>query len=91
MIEVQVSHQDVDRLALYAAMGVPEIWHWRRERVSPLKLEDAKYVATDFSLAFPVFRPTQLERFLAMRHTVDETSLMLSYQDWIRTLPQAKV
>lgn len=89
VIEVQVSHQDVDRLALYAAMGVPEIWHWRRERISPLMLEDGKYVGTDLSLAFPAFRPTELERFLAMRHTIDETTLMLSSQDWIRTLPRA--
>jgi Uma2 family endonuclease len=87
-IEVQIAHQDVDRPALYAALGVPELWHFRRERLRAMKLEGEKYMPIDFSLAFPALRPAELERFLAMRHTTDETTLMLSFQDWVRTLPR---
>ena len=87
-VEVQVSHQAVDRLALYAAMGVPEIWHFRRDRVHMLALREGKYDPTEFSLAFPSLRPAELERFVAMRHAVDETTLMLLFQEWLRTLPR---
>ena len=86
-IEVQITHQAVDRLALYAALGVPEVWHFRRDRIRALKLQGDKYVAVEFSMAFPVLRPAELERYLAMRHSTDETTLMLSFQQWIRTLP----
>jgi Uma2 family endonuclease len=86
-IEIQITHQAVDRLALYAGLGVPEVWHFRRERVRALKLEGGAYVPTEFSLAFPSLRPAELERFLAMRHSTDETSLVLAFQQWSRILP----
>ncbi|MGH7139846.1 MAG: Uma2 family endonuclease, partial [Pirellulales bacterium] len=27
-LEVVVSHGDVDKMDIYAALGVPEVWHW---------------------------------------------------------------
>jgi len=89
VIEVEITHHDVDRLALYATMRVPEVWHFRREKIRCLVLQqDGSYAAVESSLAFPFLRPADLERFLAMRHNIDETSLIVEFSEWVKKLPR---
>jgi Uma2 family endonuclease len=86
-VEVEITHHDIDRLAVYASIRVPEVWHFRREKIRCLALQQGGlYSAVEASLAFPFLRPTELDRFLAMRHGTDETSLIRQFNEWVRTL-----
>jgi Uma2 family endonuclease len=85
VVEVDISRSSVNRRALYAAFGIRELWLFDGERIRFYKLRrDAKYVAIARSLAFPFLLSDDLDRFLAMRSTMDETRLMRAFRDWVR-------
>lgn len=86
-VEVDITRQVLARLPIYAALGVPELWHYRNDKLRVLVLKDGAYVPADTSLAFPMLKPADLERFLALRTTMEETTLMTQFRDWVRTLP----
>jgi len=87
-VEVEVTHHPLDRLRIYAALGVPEIWLYTGKSVRTLRLSTDKYEDVEHSIAFPFLRAAELERFLEMRLTTDETTLMCEFRDWVRTLPK---
>ena len=89
-IEVEFTHHPIDLAALYAELGVPELWQYDGLRLTVLHLgPDRTYVRAEKSLAFPFLRPAELERFLSMARTTDETSILLAFRDWVRTLGPA--
>jgi Uma2 family endonuclease len=45
-IEVQVTHSALDRLGIYATLGVPEVWWLRRNKLTFYLLEDDSYSAS---------------------------------------------
>ena len=76
----------IDRQAVYAALGVPELWRYVRARLTTLLLQgDGTYRPSPASLAFPFLRPSDLERFLAMLPEAGETDVMRALGDWVRT------
>jgi Uma2 family endonuclease len=86
-IEIEFTHHAVDLPDLYADLGVPELWRYDGHRLTVLHLSTGRqYAPAELSLAFPFLRPTELERFVAMAPTTDETSILLAFRDWIRTL-----
>jgi Uma2 family endonuclease len=85
-IEVEVTHHDIDRLDIYAALRIPEVWHYKKDELRFLKLRGGKYVSIKKSVAFPMLRPGDLNRFLDKRHSTGETNIMVMFQKWLRTL-----
>ena len=87
-VEVDVTRHVAARLPVYASLGVGEVWQFRGKQLRALALKGGAYEPIETSLAFPMLRPAELEQFLAMRHAVDENTLMVRFRDWLRTLPQ---
>jgi Uma2 family endonuclease len=85
-VEVDITRQVLARLPIYVALGVPELWHYRDGKLLALVLAPGGYVPSEKSLAFPMLRPADFERFLDLRTTMDETTLMTQFRDWARTL-----
>jgi Uma2 family endonuclease len=85
-IEVEVTHHEIDRLKIYAALGVSEVWHHRKGELRFLKLKGRKYVSIKKSAAFPMLKPADLDRFLEMRHSIGDTDMMVRFQQWLATL-----
>lgn len=52
-IEVQHTSWKTDRLAVYAGLGVPEVWHWHRGRIEVLVLTGASYESQERSTLLP--------------------------------------
>jgi Uma2 family endonuclease len=88
VIEVDITHHPMDRAAIYAALGVPEVWQFDGTRVKAMKLEGGKYVPIETSPAFPFLRAVELERLLMMRASGDETGAMRAFRDWVVQLPR---
>jgi Uma2 family endonuclease len=82
-IEVEHHSPAVGKLPIYAALGVPELWHWRAEVLTVYRLVDGQYVPQTHSDALPGFPFEQLLRALAQRATVDETTLVRDFRQWI--------
>ena len=59
----------VDKLSIYADLGVPEIWTFADDRLEFYQLQAGEtYRATERSVAFPFLKAADLQRFLDERH-----------------------
>src|SRR5436309_9933478 len=63
-LEVDVTHSSLDRLAIYAALRVPEVWRREGETlVCYLLGEGGHYTVSSTSRAFPGLSPADLMNF----------------------------
>jgi Uma2 family endonuclease len=84
-VETEVSRSIVGRLHIYAALGVPEIWRWRKKALTAYSLgADGKYVEREFSLNLPALRVKDLEPFLTFELSADETAWIRKFRAWVR-------
>lgn len=85
VLEVEISRSVKDRLKIYAALGVPEVWRYDGKVVHVLLLTaEEEYEAADTSQAFPMLPVAELPRFLDRRHVAGETRLIREFCDWVR-------
>jgi len=83
-IEVEISRSTMDRLRLYASLGVPELWRWDGKRLQVSLLgKDGEYHDSKVSKAFPFLPVAELVRFLTMRG-VSQTQIMREFRAWVR-------
>lgn len=83
-IETEVSRTAVARLRIYAGLGVPEIWRWRKKGLTAYSLCEGKYVAREFSLNLPMLRVKDLEPFLDLDLADDESAWIRNFRVWLR-------
>jgi Uma2 family endonuclease len=85
VVETEVSRSAVQRVRIYAALGVPEIWRWRKGGLSAYSLgPDGKYVEREFSLNLPKLRVKDLEPLLDFELALDETAWIRKFRAWVR-------
>jgi Uma2 family endonuclease len=91
VLEIDVTHSSLNRLSIYAVLGVPEVWRWDEETLEVQVLnKEGRYEIREESLAFPSFRPGELVRFLKMGATSGETQMLRAFRDWIRERKKAR-
>jgi Uma2 family endonuclease len=85
-IESEVSRRTVNRMGIYAALRVPEVWRLQRNGVLPVHhlRDNGEYEVKDHSRAFPFLPMGEIRRFVDKAGTTDETSLMHEFHDWVR-------
>jgi Uma2 family endonuclease len=85
-IEVDVSHSSLDRLSIYAALGVPEVWRLDGDQLTFHVLAGRRrYAPAATSQAFPLVAPTDLVGFLQQaRQAGDENPVVRVFRDWVR-------
>lgn len=66
VVEVDITHTDIDKLNLYAAMGVPEFWRYNGEVWRIYALLNGEYQEVDVSPTFPSVPKVKLYEFLAL-------------------------
>ena len=87
VIEIDVTHSSLDKLALYAGLGVPEIWRDDEHRVAVLVLrpDGEGYDEVTASRALPLVTGGILTTFLEQRETMDRPAWLRSIRTWVRT------
>lgn len=84
-IEIEISRSLVSRISIYAALKVPEIWRHNGKRLRFCVLQaDGSYQDSDTSRAFPFLKSSDLEPFLVRSESVDETSQLRGFVNWLR-------
>jgi Uma2 family endonuclease len=85
VIEVDVSYRTVDKRAIYGTLGVPEIWSYSDNRITFFHLKRGKYEANESSLAFPLLRSADVQRFLDRRDDdTNDMKFLRGWRDWVR-------
>ncbi len=85
VIEIDITSSSIDRLELYADLGVPEVWRYNGRRLTIYCLEGKSYQECDRSPTFPFLLNTEIVRFLDMRKMMGENSLIRSFRAWVRS------
>jgi Uma2 family endonuclease len=75
VIEVEISRRLLDRIGIYAQLGVPELWRSDCDHVRMFQLQpDGEYSEIFTSLAFPGLTTQVINEALSQSHGIDETS-----------------
>ena len=85
IVEVDITHTDIDKLQLYAAMGVPEFWRYNGEAWRIYQLQDSAYTEVNCSPTFPQVPKTKLYEFLATAR-MSEMQADRELRAWVRAL-----
>jgi len=83
-IEIDITHLSIPKRPIYAALRVPEIWHFDGERLTCLHLRGKDYRPSANSLAFPFLRIVDVEPFLKMMPEKGENPTVRAWIEWIR-------
>jgi Uma2 family endonuclease len=84
-LEVDVSYSTLDRMGIYAALRVPEVWRYDGRALTFHVLgADGAYAIAAQSRAMPQVASADLAGLLALRGTTDENSLFRQLQAWAR-------
>jgi Uma2 family endonuclease len=83
-IEVDVTSSSLDRMQIYAALGVPEVWRLEGGKLTFHLLAGGQYSAGTRSRSFPGVEPQELMGFVALRDSQDETSVRAQFRAWFR-------
>jgi Uma2 family endonuclease len=83
-IEVDVSRSSLNRMGIYAAFRVPEVWLNDGKTLEVHQLTDGHYVRSERSRYFPFLPLSEVVAFLHRRTQMEETQLVRSFRLWVR-------
>ena len=84
VVEVDLHHESLSKFPIYAALGVPEVWRYDGDSLTIYQLRDEQYVASEASLALPLFTSAVLTEFLARSPKQDQYDILLAFEDWLK-------
>jgi Uma2 family endonuclease len=84
VIEVAITSPSLNKLPLYAAVGVPEVWRYDGARVAILHLAGERYVEDGFSAALPPLTSEVATQFLTDSAQLRSTVWLRYLREWTR-------
>ena len=84
VVEVEYSRSAVDKLRLYAAMGVPEFWRYNGGELHIYRLEAGQYVLCHTSPTFDPIRTNEIPRFLKRNVEIGEIGVKREFRAWVK-------
>ena len=84
VIEVDITSGSLDKLPIYAQVGVPEIWRYNGQRLRISILTAGGYVESEASLALPLLTGPRLSEALLQSKSMKRTALLRSFRTWVR-------
>lgn len=89
VIEIDITSPSLNRLAIYAALGVPEVWRYNGKTLTFYQLQGQTYVPQEESAVLPLVGREDLLRFLEASSQMGETTLIRQFRQWVRSKLQA--
>lgn len=86
VLEVEYSRSAVDKLKLYAALGVLEVWRFDGTSLHIYQLNGTQYVQSETSVTFPNIPVKEIPRFLQEAKEMNELIMVKNFRNWVRHL-----
>lgn len=90
VVEVDITHTDLNKNALYAALGIGEFWRYNGKVLRIYQLKDDEYQEVETSPNFPTIPKTRLYEFLRDCAEQGETAAKKQLRTWLREQLQNK-
>ncbi len=84
VIEIDITSSSIDKMPIYAQIGVPELWRYDGTTLQIASLEGEAYVTSSSSAVFPVLTAATLSDFLAQSRHSTRLELIKAFREWIR-------
>lgn len=65
VLEVDITHTDINKKQLYQEMRVPELWRYNGKTLTIYLLNQSEYQESETSLTFPLLTKSMIYEFLA--------------------------
>jgi Uma2 family endonuclease len=86
VVEIDIHHESISKLPIYAAFGVPELWRYDGDSLTIYHLRDGQYVLSEASRALPILTSAVLTGFLARSPKEDQYDILLAFEEWLKSL-----
>ncbi len=83
-IEIDITSSSLNKLAIYSALRVPELWRYNGRVLKFYQLASEEYVECEFSIAFPFVSSAEMGSFFEHSKTMGEIGLLKSFRMWVR-------
>jgi Uma2 family endonuclease len=84
IVEVDITHTDINKNLLYAEMGIPEFWRYNGQQLKIYELHDGQYQEVETSPTFPNIPKEWLYKFLNECAQQGETQAKRNLREWIK-------
>ncbi|MEM9216576.1 MAG: Uma2 family endonuclease [Cyanobacteria bacterium P01_F01_bin.150] len=84
-IEINNTRSSLNRLDIYARLGIPEVWRFDGTSLTIYRLIDGEYIAQERSMVLPLLKREDILQLLQKSQTMGETSWVKSVRQWVRT------
>jgi Uma2 family endonuclease len=84
-IEIAITRSALNRMGIYGALGVPELWRFNGRTLKVmLRQDDGSYRQSEYSAAFPEVPMDALARFASRQGSRDENTDLDEFRAWVR-------
>ncbi len=80
VVEVEITSSAIQKMLLFAAMSVPEVWRHDGRNLQMFRLVDRAYHPIGSSIELPGLSATQINQILSDRDAVGETKLIQRFR-----------
>ncbi len=84
VLEIDYTSKSLDRMPIYARLGVPEIWRYDENVLRIYQLESGEYNEIDGSLAFEGFPAQEIPSFIEQNISAGRKALRQRFRGWVR-------
>lgn len=88
VLEVDITHTDINKNQLYQEMQVPEFWRYNGKVLTIYLLKADQYQESETSATFPLLTKSKIYEFLAQCHIQGETQTKRIFRSWLREQQQ---
>jgi Uma2 family endonuclease len=83
VLEIDLTPKMLDRMSIYARLGVPEVWRYSESFLRIYRLEAGKYTETEDSSIFEGFPVRQIPDFIRQNIMVGSRARRQAFKGWV--------
>lgn len=84
VLEIDITSKSLERLPIYARLGVPEIWCFNAGEIKIYLLQNGEYIESEFSLIFPTLPIRELPQLIEKYRFDGKLELRKAIREWVR-------
>jgi Uma2 family endonuclease len=85
-VESDYTSSSLNKFTIYAALGVPELWRYRHQKLTVYQLAEGQYQEVTQSWAFPFLPITEVPSFIEQSRTIGQRSAVRLFRQRIREI-----
>lgn len=90
VVESDYTHSSLNKFNIYASLGVPELWRYRKQTIQVYQLVEGNYELNNTSLAFPFLPIAEIPGFIEQSKMIGQRSAVRLFRARIREILESR-